>query len=235
MPVSFHLVFNPPRGTALLGRSLKNLRTDMTTSSEKPKKSLWGQEQWLPHAGLAAVGATAVAVFAVLAGWWGGLSRILTRELTPQLLLDTAGVLFLVILVLSYSLYRKIKVSKIAITPPPTSVQSPRIEPSRLNAHQERLLIEAANKGIDPGTLADIEKLHPEESKFHFNSIYRAKYLEGHQSHSRLSDTGRAYLLRHGLMPPAYTAPKRNIVRVTTSMVPIPGSGMPPAPARRNE
>jgi hypothetical protein len=199
------------------------------------KKPLWGREQWLPQSATALLAAILGSFAGVATGLWDGLSRILLRELSPRLLLDTLGALILLVLVLSYSLYRKIKVSKIVITPPPKPVQSPKVEPARLNAHQERLLVEAANKGVDADTLADIEKLHPEESKFHFNSLYRSKYLEGHQSHSRLSDTGRAYLLRHGLMPPADTAPKRTVVRVSTCMVPVPGSGMPTAPALRDE
>lgn len=205
----------------------------MTTSPENPKKSLWGQEQWLPHTGLAAVGATAVAFFAVLAGWWGGLSRVLIRELAPQLLLDTVGVLLLVIFVLVFSLYRKIKAAsavKDTVHAVPVSTVakvSNRAEDFRLHPLQERLLVIATSGSVSKSTLTDEPDVHAVESEFHYEELFRLKMLEFAPNYRRnIAQPGRAYLLKHGLMPPPESkkAPMNQPRR-------IPGSGMPIVPS----
>jgi len=206
----------------VLRRSIKNFPYAMQKDEDKANRSFLAEEKWLLHTVLAAGAASVGAALAVLAGWWGGLSSLIVREIPAKLLLDTVGILLLVCFVLLFSLYRKIRASAAISRTYQARLSKPSNKPvvARLPELQERVLIHAANHPITPKTLADISGVHPEESKFHFAAI--KNYIEGHSSHSTLSDAGRAYLVRHGIMPVAASvAPPQKKPKV-------PGSGIPP-------
>jgi len=174
-------------------------------------KQLFSPSNWL-LSGLLAIGGTLGAGFvAVLAGWWEVLSKAILPQTTDQQLLDTIGILILSLLAVSFFLIQRERLIRKLRTPKRRSSES-----SRLPELQERLLVIAANTPVREKTLHDEENVHLEESKYHFDCLVSRNLLQHHSPHLKeLSQAGRKYLLKYGLMPkpvpPAhqYTNPRR--------------------------
>jgi hypothetical protein len=164
------------------------------------KASIWGPEHWLPHTVTALALAILAGALAVIAGWWGLLQQALHgRQYTP-LLLNTIGVLFLLLVVLSYSFYRTVKVLKlkneIRIRP---LVSSPLIAPPKQYSDEQHdmltRLAKSSTRNVNvthQGTHAILESLEGDLIDRHLNE-FDAPWWE-------LNKKGRRYLKDGGLI-----------------------------------
>lgn len=177
---------------------------EKNNEAAKPKKALLESGRWLPQAATAIGAAIVGAAVAVLAGWWGGLSRAMLREIEPQLLLNTVGILALLCVVLGYSLAVAARgLEQLKRKPVITRGELESAKTSRLVPLQEALLIAAADSNVTQFTLSTIKHIHEQESKYHYDALFGMSYIESDGgSARRLTHKGRDYLLQHNLMPP---------------------------------